>query len=140
MVGEAIPLGNKWRHHEREALGLVECLTHGFSQGAERIVKDQQVLVLVGAEGSREVDQDGLQVGYELKCGFFFECRKRRAGGLLDTFVLVQDALQEAKENGLKEGSAALRRGCLFDAPPRKAAERPTSDGPYQRFGIVQTL
>lgn len=52
---------------------LVEVVAHRVSQGADGIIEDEQVLVLVLAKGEDEGVQDIAEVGYQLRAGLLLQ-------------------------------------------------------------------
>lgn len=56
---------------------LVKMVSHRVSKGPDGVVEDQQVLVLVLAEGKHQCVQNEAQVGHQLCTGLLFQSRKR---------------------------------------------------------------
>ena len=63
------------------AYRLVEVVSHRVSQGADGIVQDEQVLVLVLVEGEDQRVQDVGQVGDQLGTRLLLQGSKRTTGG-----------------------------------------------------------
>lgn len=63
---------------------LVEMVAHGVSQGADGIIEDEQVLMLVLAKGKDKSVQDIAEVGHQLCAGLLLQGGKgtRRGKGL----------------------------------------------------------
>lgn len=70
-------------------------LAHGVRQRAERIVQNEQVLLLVLLERKGQVAQDGVEERRELGSGFFFEGGECGTARFLDALVAVQDATEQ---------------------------------------------
>lgn len=83
-------------HRDQEAgaaLGshrLVEVVAYRVGQGANGVVEDEQVLVLVFPKGKDECVQDVAEVGHQLRAGLFLQGgestgrREDEAGGSVD--------------------------------------------------------
>ena len=70
-------------------------LAHGIRQRAERIVQNEQVLLLVLLERKGQVAQNGVEERRELGSGFFFESGECGTAGFLDALVAVEDATEQ---------------------------------------------
>lgn len=68
---------------------LVEVVAHRVGQGADGIIEDEQVLVLVLAKGEDKGVQDIAEVGHQLRAGLLLQggegtgSREGLSGGLL---------------------------------------------------------
>lgn len=71
LVLQNIPLLYEWRHQHLNVLGLVEVVAHGVGQGADGVVQDEQVLVLVLGEGEHQGLEDVAEVGHQFRAGLF---------------------------------------------------------------------
>lgn len=56
---------------------LIEVVAHRVSQGADGIVEDEQVLMLVFAKGKNESVKDVAEVGHQLRARLLLQGSKR---------------------------------------------------------------
>ena len=83
---------------------FVEVMAHRVGQRADGVIEDQQVLVLVLAEGKHKRLEDEAEVGHEFGARLLLERRERRARRFLYALVRIQHSLQ--KLNMRKNGNS----------------------------------
>lgn len=59
---------------------LIEMVAHRVGQGADGIVEDEQVLMLVFAKGKNESVKDVAEVGHQLRARLLLQGSKRTGG------------------------------------------------------------
>lgn len=143
---------------------LVEMMPDGVCQGADGVVEDEQVLVLIFPECKHQSVQNETEIWNQLRARLLLQSRKctektlqsdfitpelfcskyssifsiisnTPAGGLLDPLVTIQDALEEFCHERFE---VCVRR--LAHHPVCVAAECPAGDGANQSLLITQTL
>ena len=87
---------------------LVEVVAHRVGQGADGIVEDEQVLVLVLAEGKNEGVQDVAEVRHQLRAGLLLQGGEGTVRG---------EGFSRQPQAGL--GSEWGQGGCARDQPVR---------------------
>ena len=139
-VVECAPLLDERRHDDFDVGRVVECGADGVGEGANGVVQDEEVLLLVLVEREDEVAEDGPEEGLELRAGLLLERRKRRAARLLHTLVVVEAHLEEALHGGDEKLLAVFGRRVLLDGPARVPTDGPACDRPDERLRVVERV
>ena len=66
VILQHVPLLDEGRHQQVDILGLVEVVAHAVRQGADGVVQDEEVLVLVFVEREHQRLDDEAEVGHQL--------------------------------------------------------------------------
>lgn len=140
LVAERAPLGDERRHEDVDEALVVEGGADGVGEGADRVVEDEEVLLLVLVEGVDEVRQNRPEERFEFWPGLLLERRERRTARLLHPLVVVEAHPQEALHR--RDEILLLVFGCrvLLDRPARVPAYCPARDRADERLLVVERV
>ena len=72
FIFQLVPLLNEGRHEQLDVLWFVQMVPNTICQGANRIVEDEQILVLILVEGKHQCFKDKPKVRNQLCASLFF--------------------------------------------------------------------
>jgi len=128
VIFQRIPLGNHDGHEHVLEILSVEMLPNRVRQRPDRIVKNEQILVLILAKGENQRLQNVLQIRDQLCAGLLRQRGERTTGGLLDSLVRIRDSLQQPREQRLNVQLVILMGGADPVGVTRQGPARDRAD------------
>lgn len=101
-ITESRPFLDERGHKNVDVSLVVERGTDGVGEGSDRVVENEEVLLLVLVEGVDEISEYRTEEGLEFRSCLLFQRRERRATRLLNPLVVVEAHLEELRSR--KEG------------------------------------
>lgn len=139
-VTERSPFRDQRRHEDVDIGLVVERGTDRVGQGSDRVVQDEQVLLLVLVERKDEVAEDRPEERLEFGTRLLLERRERRAARFLHALVVVEAHLEQAFHRRNKVLLLVLGGGVVLDGPARVPSDGPACDRPDERLRVVERV